>query len=327
MTNALIRPRQAALNTAQYPRVRRLRPARLAVSPAHPTGDAMSTLHTPSRRAFTLVELLVVIGIIALLISILLPTLTSARRSANAVKCMSSLKQIGNGFQLYSIDNRGFWPSARDRKDPRGTAYWHSWTDLIARYMHGTRNMGDYTDIAEVRRNSVIWGCPEWTKSNEFDPTKPATDEENVYTGYGMQYYPTYFEDGNKIDNLVNVGIGAARSGYVKASVWQRKPSAERGLIADSQWDLLQLSNVPFNPAATAYWPYDATALAATRSATPNLFSIDARHYTRRVSKAQAASVKAINMLFCDMHVEAVSPARAHQAIRSPGRTKLATDP
>lgn len=87
------------------------------------------------KAGFTLVELLVVIGIIALLISILLPSLARARQSATALSCLSNLRQIGTALYMYADDHQGFLPVNVDANV--------TWAVLLAPYLGGTTNPYD----------------------------------------------------------------------------------------------------------------------------------------------------------------------------------------
>src|SRR5688572_20652006 len=94
----------------------------------------------PVRRGFTLVELLVVIGIIALLISILLPSLAAARQQAQSIKCLSNMRQIAMAAATYTSQSKGYLLPA-DINDPAlaGEAHGRSWSDTWATILVGEK--------------------------------------------------------------------------------------------------------------------------------------------------------------------------------------------
>lgn len=108
-----------------------------------------STCRYNSDRGFTLVELLVVIGIIAVLISILLPALAKARRAANTLACQSNLRQLGIGLTMYANDNRGF--IMRSWYAPNDTWGWR--LNIYMGYLCPTF----YAPHDQLK----IWNCPE----------------------------------------------------------------------------------------------------------------------------------------------------------------------
>jgi prepilin-type N-terminal cleavage/methylation domain-containing protein/prepilin-type processing-associated H-X9-DG protein len=97
-------------------------------------------LRQPRQRGFSLVELLVVIGIIALLISILLPAIVRAREEAAVVKCAAQLRDICSALTLYAADNHQRYPPNQNMPSPG--RYWTD-GDRIGRYLpNGSRVIG-----------------------------------------------------------------------------------------------------------------------------------------------------------------------------------------
>jgi prepilin-type N-terminal cleavage/methylation domain-containing protein len=86
-----------------------------------PTGGGAFDRHLHSNeRGFTLVEVLVVLGIIAVLMSLLMPAITLVRRQSEATKCASNLRQLGMALQMYANSNKGWMPD---------WSAWHTYPD------------------------------------------------------------------------------------------------------------------------------------------------------------------------------------------------------
>jgi len=187
------------------------------------------------RNAFTLVELLVVIGIIALLISILLPALSRAREQAYTIKCSAAMRQIGTAFVMYSNDYKGMWPVVK-MDLPLNTIYkWdkyslqplNSASNICDEYWFGmvghkylsqayygwsnTDSSGLPANVQNVMNDmagsSAIWGCPKWRGTKSSNPSWNAID--NGYTdgkvsvfecGYAINPFPFYKPGANPTD-------------------------------------------------------------------------------------------------------------------------------
>jgi prepilin-type N-terminal cleavage/methylation domain-containing protein/prepilin-type processing-associated H-X9-DG protein len=133
------------------------------------------------QTGFTLVELLVVIGIIAVLIGILLPALNRARAAANTIKCASNLRSIGQGFQIYEATFNGVLPPS--------VVY------------YGTQLSGGPPPVGTVNYNGTtgattpIGGYIHWSSLIK-DPTLDQTDPSFLSTGAWQVYQCPALDNG-----------------------------------------------------------------------------------------------------------------------------------
>ena len=118
-------------------------------------------IYRARRKAFTLVELLVVIGIIAVLISLLLPALNRARKSAYSAQCLSNLRQVGQGINMYVNANKGSLPWGSHISDPNYTytsdSQNYTWSMRIAAMMATNGSQGNFAD---THLNGAFLQCP-----------------------------------------------------------------------------------------------------------------------------------------------------------------------
>jgi prepilin-type N-terminal cleavage/methylation domain-containing protein/prepilin-type processing-associated H-X9-DG protein len=127
-------------------------------------------------HAFTLVELLVVIGIIALLISILLPALTRARMTASTLTCQANLHSIGQGLLMYAADNHGGLPYGWYNGNLGGgfnPAFENDWVTLLMATLNG-KYVATANSVATngeiISRTRGMFLCPDAPGQGTISP-------------------------------------------------------------------------------------------------------------------------------------------------------------
>jgi prepilin-type N-terminal cleavage/methylation domain-containing protein/prepilin-type processing-associated H-X9-DG protein len=225
------------------------------------------------RRGFTLVELLVVIGIIALLISILMPALTKARSQALTTKCAANLHNMGIALTMYT-QQYGAYPGHASATSGGVAAIWPTRLRLFTN--------GD----------QEIWTCPAQEPGFEWPKGVPgsASANDSVF-GY------------NQGEVLLLVSSTPSCYGYNDWGSWNVAFNPQRGLGADiitptnSGWTPFPCREVRVSQVKQAA---DMIAIADNTADNRWDFNLDPKDPTEFPGKIHS---KGCNVLFCDGHV------------------------
>jgi prepilin-type N-terminal cleavage/methylation domain-containing protein len=150
---------------------------------------------TSSAQGFTLIELLVVISIIALLVSILLPALGAARKTAVMLTCSTQHRSIAQATHMYMTDNNTYYPMLWDPYSNRWVDGWTHWTDVLNPYLglpeRYSNTSGSY---AQVSYSVKQWKCPaleEAGQENDIRANQNGTYGVNPWAmPYGQRTNP-----------------------------------------------------------------------------------------------------------------------------------------
>jgi prepilin-type N-terminal cleavage/methylation domain-containing protein/prepilin-type processing-associated H-X9-DG protein len=258
------------------------------------------------KAAFTLVELLVVIGIIALLISILLPALQRAREAGNRITCASNLRQLGQAFELYINEYKGTYPPNWFQDDISVTSYngqtGHNitWATLLRKYV-GMKNSdplkGGYMSIFKcpndnLERAAWLQGGPlSYSMTTSWGPDPIFNSRRIVPLG---QTPPNQF-------TWLNRGVGQLFTGG-GFPMWIRKnmvrPSGEAILLSERCYSE-QAQTTNWNLGYQVATPQQQRYLNAGNA----IYGFPMLHANKG-----RETIAMFNYLFCDGHVLLMNP-------------------
>ena len=159
-----------------------------------------------TRRAFTLIELLVVIAIIAIIISILLPGLSAARRNARSTVCLTRLRELGKGWHNYADDNNDISLPGRMANLGGGTGNPANWYEIGNGLKYRPRwaaTMGKSVGVYALSQPSVTDDRQDYDNKVYQCPELPEwIDERNYAYGYNHQFLGNARRTNGKFHNF-----------------------------------------------------------------------------------------------------------------------------